>query len=152
MSPSSQNILHQWISWSTDFGFKQQWVCLFAALKFYLTNDQQIHKLVSTGPTSQVFCLPKCKTARGAWVEKTGRIYIINILLSNHSFFWLAWCNSFDFPNMFNMKRNWFKLPSSREVNVSMHEKPGLYPKRTALDDLKYSRACRGGEGALQGA
>lgn len=66
----------------------------------------------STGPTSRVFCLSKRKAAEGAWVEQTGRIYIINILLSNHSIFWLVWCYSFDSLTWLKWKATGLNYPA----------------------------------------
>lgn len=98
-------------------------------------------------PVHRVFCLSRCKTAQGAWVEKTGRTYIINIALSNHSSCWLVWCDSFD-SDMADMKDNWLKLPSSREVCAG-HKKPGLCPRKMPLDGLNYNGAFRVGDQGL---
>lgn len=78
--------------------------------------------------------LSEWKTARGAPVEKTGRIYIINMLLSSLSFSWLVWRYSFIwYFDMVEMKGNWLKLPSYREVTTPVYKKSGLFTKKCSL-------------------
>lgn len=75
--------------------------------------------------------LSEWKTARGARVEKTERIYIINMLLSSLSFSWLVWRYSFIwYFDMVEMKGNWLKLPSYREVTTPVYKKSGLFTKK----------------------
>lgn len=91
--------------------------------------------------------LSEWKTARGAGVEKTGRIYIMNMLLSGLSFSWLVWRYSFIwYFDMVEMKGNWFKWPRYREVTAPVHKKSGLFTKKCSLIFRIRTDPIRGGK------
>lgn len=88
---------------------------LFATLGFSSTNNQKVLKWVAAVCrwASRVFWLSEWKTAKGARVEKTGRIYIVNILLSGLSFSWPVWCYSFDTLTWLKWKATGLNYPAT---------------------------------------